>query len=195
MANYNSTYTGAEVDAAVAKSQALTTATDINDAVTKSQALPAAADVISVVDTLTENTASAGDVLTANGAGSASWETPSGGGSQLYAHNITIMAHCNAANMDMFHFQLITPDATAYTSSNICAKLQAYYNNPNYGSYPLEAFVACHSPNVFGIGSIDFSGSTLKYRYWLCDLPNTPVAYTSTSSQKPTFHADYVTAL
>ena len=68
MADYNSNYTGAEVDAAIAKTQALESATDINNAIAPTSA-------------------TAGDVWTADGAGGAAWVTPSGGGgTQWYDH-------------------------------------------------------------------------------------------------------------
>lgn len=77
MANYNSPYTGAEVDASVAKSQAL----------------PAAADVNGVVDILNNNAASSGDVLTADGDGGASWVTPTMAVVTLYETEISVSSN------------------------------------------------------------------------------------------------------
>lgn len=95
MADYNSTYTGAEVDASVAKSQALPSATDINEAVA-----PASA--------------SAGDVWTADGNGGAAWVAPSGGDG-LYLHKISIQ--CNSASdLHKIYMNFYSSASEAFTS-------------------------------------------------------------------------------
>ena len=100
MADYNSNYTGAEVDAAIAKTQSLESATDINNAVAPTSA-------------------AAGDVWTADGAGGAAWVTPSGGGgSQLYAHTVII-----AKNSSYFILRFISSDSSYTNAGDMREKL------------------------------------------------------------------------
>lgn len=175
MADYNSNYTGAEVDAAIAKTQELESAANINEAIKP-------------------NAANAGDVWTADGNGAAAWVTPSGG-SSLYLHKIQLLVHANTSNTAAMYITMITPDADAYTSTNIVDKINTYLANNNYKF--LNAFCATSNPNVFGIGTIkaDTASNSLKYGTWLCDLPNTPTVFNSSSTQHPTFSADQVQAL
>lgn len=188
MADYNSTYTGAEVDAAVAKTQGIPSALDVTSAVNKALALEPANEIN---EAIAPAAASSGDVWTADGNGGAAWVAPSGGGS-VYSHQLWIQVHINSITVGAFHFALITPDATPYTATNICEKLRAYYRNPDYSGMGLPAFIAGSSPDVIGIGQISFAGSALAYENWLCNVPSTITKYTSASSQKPTFLADYV---
>lgn len=141
MADYNSAYTGAQVDAAVAKSQGIPAAAAITEAVE-----PAAA--------------SAGDVWTADGQGGAAWAAPSGGGSQLYQHDIFISKL--SGNMCRIWASIInnSPSPLSTTSA-----LRTWLLNNGYTSSEIVATGYFKSSNVYRIvtGILAFVGDSDDY--------------------------------
>lgn len=126
MADYNSTYTGAEVDASVAKSQGIPSATDVTSAVNKALALAPATDINEAIQPAA---ASAGDVWTADGDGGAAWVAPSGGGGGKYAHNIVLVI--SSEGCESCQFTLINAVATPYNSYSAIASA---LNNAGFDS-------------------------------------------------------------
>lgn len=169
MADYNSTYTGAEVDASVAKSQGIPSATDVTSAVNKSLALAPATDINEAIQPAA---ASAGDVWTADGDGGAAWVAPSGGGSQLYQHYIRMNG-----STEYYDFSFISSDsqfttfdgfrnmltAKGYTSSSTGLPVNGVILNNGYvGVGTVTSNLHCFFRDTFGTraSTYAFSGTS-----------------------------------
>lgn len=119
MANYNSTHTGAEIDAAVTKANSITsTAAQIDTAV---------GDATKVVANPT--LAGTESDLTGIQVGTTKYKISSGGGGGVHQHNIELHFYNQTSNDYAVRFTVVCDRAEAFTSYS---QLQSYlYTNTN----------------------------------------------------------------
>ena len=141
MANYNSQYTGAEVDAAVGKANAIPSVTDINDTVSRALKTPLQVlqnnELVGVDVDGSQIRVQLGEGLTLEGSTSPYTLKASGGGTQLYRHAIYM-----TKGNDTLFLGIITNRATAYTFNDL-------YNIISAGKYfNVYAFVNKQIPDT-----------------------------------------------
>lgn len=111
MANYNSQYTGAEVDAAVGKANAIPSATDINDTVSRALKTPLQVlqnnELVGVGADGSQIRVQLGEGLTLEGSTNL-YTLKSSGGSKTYAHNIQCYFKNNASSTQHIGFVRLT---------------------------------------------------------------------------------------
>lgn len=190
MADYNSTFTGQQVDTAVQKSIDLTTASRINTAVTKSEALDSVTDINNAVTKVEAMpTASAVTQAVSDATKVVANETPAGGESNLTEITISgtkyvIPTSSTPSNMVTTDTaQTITGNKTLQTGvvNSLEINTLGYINKLNENS----------SPDLLKIGSISFAGGTIEQQYIGCEAGNlvlrtgtAPVKHTTLSGNE-----------